>query len=383
MTLSKRLTQEVAEAATAKKQEYALPDGQVAGLALRVRPSGAKSWMLRRRYGGKAKRVTFGTLKKMNLDQARAIALGEEALPMPGQKRKADHGEAPLISDLATYYLADREGPDGKKTLEGFRQYLRGQILPNFGTIRVDRLTTPIVAQWFYAYSRTSPGGANQAISLLKALLNFAIRTGYLPHDAPEVTSPIRRNKRRPRGRMLTAQQLTDLGRELARVPARNRWAADAIRLILLTGCRSGEITRLKWSEVKPDRLILTRTKTGPREQVLSRDAITLLKRLRNKRLGPCVFPSKDDQNEPATNLRILWKPIRRRAGLPDDIRLYDLRHSYASHSVMNGESVVMTGKLLGHRDPSSTERYAHLDGEFLTAAADRVSAEVAKAMGL
>jgi len=182
---------------------------------------------------------------------------------------------------------------------------------------------------------------------------------------------------------MLTAQQLTDLGRELAHVPARNRRAADAIRLILLTGCRSGEITRPKWSEVKPDRLLLGRTKTGPREQVLSRDAITLLKRLRTKRLGPCVFPSKDDQNEPATNLRILWKPIRGRAGLPDDIRLHDLRHSYASHSVMNGESVVMTGKLLGHRDPSSTERYAHLDGEFLTAAADRVSAEVAKVMGL
>jgi len=317
------------------------------------------------------------------LDQAREIALDEEALPMPGQKRKADHGEAPLIPDLATYYLADREGPDGKKTLEGFRQYLRGQILPNFGTIRVDRLTTPIVAQLFYACSRTSPGGANQAVALLKALRNFAIRTGYLPHDAPEVTSPIRRNERRPRGRMLTAQQLIDLGRELARVPVRNRWAADAIKLIILTGCRSGEITRLKWSEVKPDRLLLERTKMGPRKQVLSRDAITLLNRLRTKRLGACVFPSKDDQNEPATNLGNLWRPIRARAGLPDDIRLHDLRHSYASHSIMNGGSVVMTGKLLGHRDPSSTERNAHLDGEFLIAAADRVQAEVAKATGI
>ena len=197
------------------------------------------------------------------------------------------------------------------------------------------------------------------------------------------MTSPIRRNKRRPRGQMLTADQLSDLGRELARVPARNRWAADAIRLILLTGCRSGEIARLKWSEVKSDRLILTRTKTGPREQMLSHDAIQLLKRLRTKRLGACVFPSKDDVNLPAENLARLWKPIRKRAGLPDTIRLHDLRHSCASHSVMNGESVVMTGRLLGHRDPSSTERYAHLDGEFLAAAANRVSGEVAKAMGI
>lgn len=383
MSLSKRLTQEVAEAATAKKKEYALPDGRVSGLSLRVRPSGAKSWVLRRRFGGKATRITLGTLNKMTLDQARAVALGDEALPAPRRKGGEDIEDAPTISELATYYLADREGPDGKRTLEGFRQYLRAQILPNFGSVRVDQLTTPIVARWFYEYSRTSPGGANQGITLLKALLNFAIRTGYLPQDAPEVTSPIRRNKRRPRGQMLTADQLSDLGRELARVPARNRWAADAIRLILLTGCRSGEIARLKWSEVKSDRLILTRTKTGPREQMLSRDAIQLLKRLRTKRLGACVFPSKDDVNQPAENLARLWKPIRKRAGLPETIRLHDLRHSYASHSVMNGESVVMTGRLLGHRDPSSTERYAHLDGEFLAAAADRVSSEVAKAMGM
>ncbi len=65
------------------------------------------------------------------------------------------------------------------QTLEGYRQYLRGQILPNFGSMRVDRLATPIIAKWLYTYSRTSPGGANQAIGLLKALLNFAIRTGY------------------------------------------------------------------------------------------------------------------------------------------------------------------------------------------------------------
>lgn len=383
MTLSKRLTQEVADAATAKKQEYALADGQAAGLALRVRASGAKSWVLRRRYGGKAKRVTLGTLKDMTLDQARAIAIGEEAFPAPGKKGKADYGDAPTISELATYYLADREGPDRTKTLEGYRQYLRAQILPTFGAMRIDRLTTPVVAQWFYAYSRTSPGGANQAIGLLKAMLNFAIRTGYLPHDAPEATSPIRRNKRKPRGRMLTAAQLAYLGHVLSCVPERNRWAADAIRLILLTGCRSGEITRLKWSEVKPDRLMLNRAKTGPREQILSHDAIIMLKRLKTKRLGSCVFPSQEDVNEPATNLRVIWKFIRARADLPDDIRLHDLRHSYASHSVMSGESVVMTGKLLGHRDPSSTERYAHLDGEFLSAAADRVSAEVTKSMGM
>ncbi len=82
--------QEVVEAATAKKQEYAMPDGQAAGLALRVRPSGVKSWVLRRRYGGKAKPVTLGTFKNMTSGQVRAIAIGDEAFPAPRKKRKAD-----------------------------------------------------------------------------------------------------------------------------------------------------------------------------------------------------------------------------------------------------------------------------------------------------
>lgn len=116
---------------------------------------------------------------------------------------------------------------------------------------------------------------------------------------------------------------------------------------------------------------------------MLSRDAIILLKRLKTKRLGRCVFPSKEDWTQPAENLRLIWKPIRRRAGLRDDIRLHDLRRSDASHSVMNDEIVVMTGKLLGHRNPSSIERYTHLDGENLSNAADRVSAKMAQTKGI
>jgi integrase len=382
VTRSKLLTQDVADAASPRSREYALHDAQAAGLALRIRPSGVKTWVLRRRYNGKARRITLGAIEDMTLQQARAIVFGEEIVTSAARSDADSMPPAVTLMQLVTKYLADIEGPASATTLKAYRSYLRTQLLPNFGNIPINRLSTPALANWFHTYSRTSPGGANQAMGILRTMLNYARTTGVLPVDAPDPTSPIRRNPRPPRGRLLSSAQLKDLGQTLAAAPQRNRWAADAIRLILLTGCRSGEIIRLKWSEVEIDRLLLGRTKTGPREQLLSQDAVKLLRAMRRQRLGTCVFPGKDDVNTPTTGLPGQWLTFRKRAGLPDDIRLHDLRHSYASHSVMSGESVTMTGKLLGHRNSASTERYAHLDGAYLSAAADRVSERVAKVMG-
>ncbi|MFE3838899.1 hypothetical protein [Pseudogemmobacter sonorensis] len=108
-------------------------------------------------------------------------------------------------------------------------------------------------------------------------ILNFAREAKLIPKEAPNPCAPIRKNRRKARGRLLSSAQITALGKALKSCPASHREAADAIRLILLTGCRSGEILRLRWSEVLPDRLKLTSTKTGPREVLLSSPAIRLL----------------------------------------------------------------------------------------------------------
>ena len=213
-------------------------------------------------------------------------------------------------------------------------------------------------------------------------ILNWARTAGHLPRDHRNPATPVRFNKRRARGRMLSSDQLRLLSRILADAPPRTQDAADAIRLILLTGCRSGEILRLRWDEVRKDRLRLTRTKTGPRTVQLNTAARKVLASLRERRRSEYVFPSVQGAKPYRSSVFDAWRSFKRDANLPQDIRLHDLRHTYASHAILSGETLHMTGKLLGHRSPHSTERYAHLDPGMLAQAAEQVSAKVAQLLG-
>jgi len=163
---------------------------------------------------------------------------------------------------------------------------------------------------------------------------------------------------------------------------ARQRDAADAIWLMLLTGCRSGEILRLRWDEVRKDRLALQRTKTGPRDVNLSSAAIQYLNRLRKHRRSEYVLPAQRAKHPHRTSVDHAWQSFKHLADLPDDIRLHDLRHTYASYAIVSGETLHMTGKLLGHRSPNSTERYAHLDIGFLEKTADKVAKKIDGLLG-
>jgi integrase len=149
------------------------------------------------------------------------------------------------------------------------------------------------------------------------------------------------------------------------------RQGAKAILLILLTGCRRGEILNLKWKDVKEDRIALSEAKTGPRDVWLSDIAKDLLRELRRRSQSPLVFPDPKDPCRPRKTLSC-WATLRELADLPKDIRIHDLRHTYASHAVLAGESLPITGALVGHKSLKSTARYTHLDpGQVLKAAED------------
>ena len=150
---------------------------------------------------------------------------------------------------------------------------------------------------------------------------------------------------------------------------------------MLLTGCRSGEILRLKWKEVKPDRLNLDQTKTGGRTVMLNNLAIERLKILKQTKTPPFVFPSPRDARKPRADITSGWNTIKRAAGLPASLRPHDLRHTYASHALLSGESLYTTGKLIGHRNAQSTQRYAHLAGDELQKAANDIATRVAMLM--
>lgn len=363
-----------------RKKEYVLHDAQCAGLALRVQPGGAKSWVCWKRDADKTRRVTLGRFEDMDLDAAREAFhahKGTGKRPAAPQQR-----DTLTFAVLCTAFLDAKRGVYAASTISSLGYYLDTQLLPAFGPRKIARITTPEIAEWFYAYSRSRPGGANQALGHFTTILNWAREAGHLPADFPNPAAPLRFNRRMARGRMLSSDQLRRLAAVLDSATARQRDAADAIWLMLLTGCRSGEILRLRWDEVRKDKLALRRTKTGPRGVNLSDAAMQYLDRLRKQRRSSYVFPAQRTKKPHRTSIDHAWQTFKHLAGLPDEIRLHDLRHTYASHAIMSGETLHMTGKLLGHRSPDSTERYAHLDASYLAKAADKVARKVDVLLG-
>jgi len=373
-----------ARAARPATKEYAVPDNRMSGFALRVQSTGTKSWVLRLKVDGKAKRATLGNTLTMSAEEARARAHQLLAAHAPPDIAllAADDRPAIKLNVLAGRFLKAKREVWKPSTLKAIQIYLNSSILPALGDQAINRLTTSDIAEWFYTYSTTSPGGANQALSHLRSMLKFARETGVLPPDAPDPSKPIRRNTRRARGRLLNAQQLAQLGAWLEAPPIRWRDVADAIRLILLTGCRSGEIARLTWAEVGSDKLSLSSTKTGKRDVVLSHLALALLDRRKRGASSVFVFPHQANPAKPIASIDAAWRAIRPLVGLAKDIRLHDLRHTYASHAIMIGETLNMAGKLLGHKRPKTTEIYAHMDARHLAKAADRVGDLIANWLG-
>ncbi len=364
-----------------KEKEYTLYDAACDGLALRVQPSGAMSWVTWSK-GPKVRRITLGRLNSLCLDDARVRAR-TQANPHLMDARETLLASTPSLTfaALVKLFITSKTGVYSQGGMAGFTIYLKTQLTPAFGSKPVNRITTADVAQWFYAYSKQRPGGANQALGHFTTLMNWGQSHGHLPETFNNSARPIRRNRRAARGRVLSAQQLRSLAITLSDAPGRNSDAVDAIMIILLTGCRSGEILRLKWSEVEETQLTLKRTKTGPRNVILTAPVKARLDSRKQQATSRYVFPSKGNPDRPKTSIAGSWKTLKQLAGLPNDIRLHDLRHTYASHSIMSGESLAITGKLLGHKSARSTEVYAHLDASHLSHMADKVAKLVEKAM--
>ena len=235
----------------------------------------------------------------------------------------------------------------------------------------LDRIERQAVSRWFDRYSTTAPGNANHALNLLGQIMNHAKVHGHIETNP---ASGIRRNPRRKLNRFLSQDEIIRLHAELdCCVAERTSRAvqADIIRLLFFTGCRSGEIRKLKWDEVGDSALDLADSKTGPRRVYLNSEARAIIKR--QPRTGNShVFPSPRDPSRPLAETLSLWYRIRKRAGI-EDVRLHDLRHNFASWAVMRGVPLPTVAKLLGHRQVSMTLRYAHVHDHEVEAAAERV----------
>lgn len=252
---------------------------------------------------------------------------------------------------------------------------LRTQLLPTFGARRLDRIRSDAVHSWFDDYSRTAPAGANRTLDVLRQIFNHAVACGHV------TTNPTRGVRRNPRLKLTRFLSRAEIGRlhealDTHRGRGSGEQQAEIIRLLLLTGCRKGEIVRLLWTEVNEDSLNLTDSKTGPRTVVLNAQARAVLSR--QPRTGSAyVFPSLTDPSRSRSDELSLWRKVRREAKL-GNVRLHDLRHTFASHAVMQSVPLPVVSRLLGHAQSRMTLRYAHVSDRETEAAAERIGCAIA-----
>ena len=223
-------------------------------------------------------------------------------------------------------------------------------------------------------------GTATRTVGLLGGIFTFAMDQGY------RTDNPVRGIKRTPdrkNKRYLSPEELARLGVELSKAEGggENPHAINAIRLLVLTGCRKNKILSLKWSHVDSSMgyLRLTASKTGEKDIPIGAPALEHLASLPRYEGTEYVFPAAIGKGH-YLGLPKIWYRMRERAGLRD-VRLHDLRHSYASFGVAGGNSLPIIGALLGHSDAATTQRYAHLADDVKRAAADRISGRIAAAM--
>ena len=377
----RRLTDAAIARLRAREREYTVWDSAVPGLGVRVRPAGGKSYVLLRQPPTGSRRVSLGAVSTRGIDEVRRECHARRACPEPGQPGKPEEN-VPLFRDFVEGPWKeahfDRYKPSTRKCT---RIFLTRQLLPAFGSKPLDRIAPAHVRRWFDSYSRTAPGGANRTLDILQQIMNYAIARGHIETNP---TRGVKRNRRTPLTRFLSRDEIGRLHGALDEHAERgeeSRKQADIVRLLLLTGCRKGEIVGLRWSEVRADALELADSKTGPRRVPLNSPARRILER-QPRGQSPFVFPSPRDPSRPHSDDLGLWYRVRWETGI-EDVRLHDLRHTHASHAVMNGVPVPVVSRMLGHSNVRMTLRYAHLGNREVEDAAERVGQAIAAVIGL
>ena len=361
-------------------------DSELAGFGVRVHPTGRKVYIVQTRADGNAaKRVTVGRHGVITPEEARRraaliiarIKAGEDPFPEPMAVKLAD---GPTVRELAEWYLEKHVAVRCKpRTASMYRLIVAKYILPEFGRRPALAVGHKEVTELHHALS-AKPVMANQVVDTLSRIYNAAEDRGQIP----EASNPCRlvvKNRERKRERFLTDEEFRRLGRvldEAETCKGVSVHAVAAIRLLLLTGCRKGEILNLRRSEVDlgANELRLPDTKTGPRTISLSPEAARVLAAIPCVDGNPFVIVGRI-RGKAMRNLNDPWDIVCERAGLKD-MRLHDCRHSYASRALALGESLPMIGRLLGHTQVETTARYAHLAQDSVRESAVRVAESIA-----
>ena len=398
---------------TEKGSRTLIFDAELAGFGVRATPSGSSFFVQYRAGSGRSapkRRFTLGQYGALTVEEARQLARKALAKVAGGDDPAVSRNlakDAPSVASLGADFLDEVRDRRKPSTAREYHRMWAKHILPSFGTRRVSEIAPADVSRIHRAMRKTKYG-ANRVLALLGSFFAYAERQGARPrHSNP--AHDIEPYKEESRERFLSQIEVARLGealnlaesRGIAAAPNRKRvrktgatakhrprsadtpvpanpFAVAAIRFLLLTGWREREALSLRWTDLDPVRgtATLPDTKTGRSVRVIGAPARLLLSSLPRIAQSAYVFPGRSP-DRPLIEINRVWYAVRHAAKL-DDVRLHDLRHSFASVSASSGGSLLLIGKLLGHKDTSTTAKYAHLFDDPQRAAADSAATQLA-----
>ena len=370
-TISKRTV----DGLPVEDREAVFWDDKLPGFGVRVYPSGSKVYVVQTRHNGRSRRVTLGRHGVLTADGARREAALAISRIKSGQEPVEKAPGTVTVAELAARYLREHVEVRCKgSTQKMYRSVVERFIVPAYGHVAVEEVEQQHIAKLHFEL-RDIPYQANRALEIGVKLFNLAeewkLRTGSNPCRF------VRKYRETKRERFLTDEEFRRLGEVLNEVEVEGSLPvhpAAAIRLLMLTGCRRNEIVELQWKDVDlgAGELRLRDSKSGARLVPLSPAAARVLAELPRVEGNPWVIPGIK-RGRHLADLNHYWERVRERAELPE-VRLHDLRHSFASRALALGESLSMIGKLLGHNKIDTTSRYAHLARDSIKASSARVA---------
>jgi integrase len=398
-----KLTKKFVEGLDAEAADRFYWDESPKGFGVKVTAKGKKVFVVQTRLNGRTRRATIGEFgSPWSVDQAR-----EEALSLLSQfargkdpvlEKKAARVRGITVRELSERYWNEANHHKKSSTLDVERGLMKRHILPLLGDKVVADLTTSDV-QLFHqrvakgdtaadektkargrAIVKGGRGTSNRTLDLLSSMLSFAVAVDVRPENPAR---GVKKFKLKTHDRQLTEEELGRLGEALATLGADgvSEFAIGALRFLALTGCRRGEALNLQWPWIDKRNGIakLPDSKTGQKILVLGEAALSLLDTIPRRTDSPLVFPSSAGGNIPIS-IQKIWRKACKVAAI-SDIRLHDLRHNFASEAVSSGQSLYIVGKLLGHSQQQTTQRYSHLAANPVKAAADTTSSSLARQM--
>jgi integrase len=403
-----KITKRVVDAAQKQSATYLIRDSEVKGFALVVTPGGAKSYAVDYRTGSgrgaPKRRLTIGKhgspwTPEMARAEAKRLLAEVLAGRDPAVKRQEERN-ALTFGELIDLYLAEGAGHKKPSTLKADRGRIEHHLRPSLGKLRADRIgraevermrnavATGKTAERIGSGEKRPPGSvatggkgaAAQCVALVSSIYAFATGRGLCAANPARAVkkAPVRKVER-----FLSEAELARLAEalEVETEESGNPYPPAAIRLLLLTGCRKSEIVNLRWDHVDFERecLRLPDSKSGAKVVYLNAPARALLRELPKLAANPRVIPAMRAESA-APAIDKVWSRVRKTAEL-SDVRLHDLRHSFASVGAIGGLSLPVIGALLGHKHSTTTARYTHLSADPLRAANEAVGARIEAAM--